>query len=54
MLGQPVAGMALSPAETAFAELGQPAPWEYNLQESASRLMDYIIWFHNWLLAPSP
>jgi cytochrome c oxidase subunit 2 len=34
----------------AFAELGQPAPWEYKLQESGSPIMDHIEWFHNWLL----
>ena len=34
----------------AFAELGQPAPWEYKLQESGSPVMDHIEWFHNWLL----
>ena len=50
LLGLAVAGMALVAGGTAFAELGQPAPWEYNLQESATPVMDYIIWFHNWLL----
>jgi len=49
MLGLAVAGMALVAGGTAFAELGQPAPWEWTLQESASPVMDYIIWFHNWL-----
>lgn len=50
LLGLAVMGMALVSGGTAFAELGQPAPWEYTLQESASPVMDYIIWFHNWLL----
>jgi cytochrome c oxidase subunit 2 len=50
LLGLAVAGMALVAGGTAFAELGQPAPWEYTLQESATPVMDYIIWFHNWLL----
>ena len=50
LLGLTVAGMALVAGGTAFAELGQPAPWEWTLQESASPVMDYIIWFHNWLL----
>lgn len=49
LLGLAVAGMALVAGGTAFAELGQPAPWEYTLQESASAVMDYITWFHNWL-----
>jgi cytochrome c oxidase subunit 2 len=50
MLGLAVAGMALVAGGTAFAEMGQPAPWEWTLQESASPVMDYIIWFHNWLV----
>ena len=49
LLGLAVAGMALVAGGTAFAELGQPAPWEYTLQESATPVMDYITWFHNWL-----
>src|SRR5947209_2291243 len=50
LLGLTVAGMALVAGGTAFAELGQPAPWEYRLQESASPVMDNITWFHNFLL----
>ena len=50
LLGLAVAGVALAASGTAFAELGQPAPWEYKLQESASPVMDNIIWFHNFLL----
>ena len=42
--------LALAAGGAAFAELGQPAPWEYTLQESASPVMDNIIWFHNLLL----
>ena len=37
-------------AGVAFAGLGQPTPWEYTLQQSASPVMDNIIWFHNFLL----
>jgi cytochrome c oxidase subunit 2 len=48
--GLAVAGVALATSGTAFAELGQPAPWEYKLQESATQVMDDITWFHNWLL----
>ncbi len=51
LTGLAVAGMALMAGGTAFAELGQPAPWEYTLQESATPVMDFIITFHNWLLA---
>jgi cytochrome c oxidase subunit 2 len=50
LLGFAVAGVALLAGGAAFAELGQPAPWEYTLQESASPVMDNIIWFHNMLL----
>jgi cytochrome c oxidase subunit 2 len=45
-----VAGVALGAGRAAYAELGQPAPWEYKLQEAASPVMEQIISFHNWLL----
>ena len=51
LLGLAVFGSALvTAARTAFAELGQPAPWEFRLQESATPVMDNITWFHNFLL----
>jgi cytochrome c oxidase subunit 2 len=50
LLGFAVAGIALLAGGAAFAELGQPAPWEYKLQEAGSPVMDNIIWFHNFLL----
>ena len=37
LLGLAVAGMTLAAGGTAFAELGQPAPWEFKLQEAGSR-----------------
>ena len=49
LLGFAAAGVALTAGGAAFAELGQPAPWEYTLQESASPVMDNITWFHNFL-----
>jgi cytochrome c oxidase subunit II len=49
--GFAVAGVTLAMIGTASAELGQPAPWEYTLQQSASPVMDNIRYFHNWLLA---
>jgi len=49
LLGWAVAGTAIGACGSAFAELGQPAPWEYKLQESATEVMDYITWFHNFL-----
>ena len=50
LLGFAVAGIALAAGGAAFAELGQPAPWEFKLQESATPVMDNITWFHNFLL----
>jgi cytochrome c oxidase subunit 2 len=51
LLGLAVAGVALVAGGAAFAEeLGQPAPWEYRLQASATPVMDNIMWFHDWLL----
>lgn len=49
LLGLAVAGVALATGGAAFAELGQPAPWEYKLQEAATPVMDNIVWFHNFL-----
>src|SRR6202453_560784 len=51
LLGLAVVGTALVTAGgTAFAELGQPAPWEFKVQGSAAQVMDDITSFHNWLL----
>jgi cytochrome c oxidase subunit 2 len=50
LLGLAVAGVALVAGGSAFAELGQPAPWEYKLQEAATPVMENITWFHNELL----
>jgi cytochrome c oxidase subunit 2 len=50
LLGLAVAGCALAFSGAAFAELGQPAPWEYTMQQSGSPVMDNIHWFHNVLL----
>jgi cytochrome c oxidase subunit II len=49
LLGLAVAGTALMASGAAFAELGQPAPWEFRLQEAASPVMENITWFHNFL-----
>jgi cytochrome c oxidase subunit 2 len=45
-----VAGVALGTSGAAYAELGQPAPWEYKLQGAASPVMESISYFHDWLL----
>jgi cytochrome c oxidase subunit II len=50
LLGLAVAGAALAASGAAFAELGQPAPWEWTLQESATEVMDFITTFHTWLV----
>jgi cytochrome c oxidase subunit 2 len=42
--------VALLGTSAAFAGLGQPSPWEYTLQESATPVMDQLTWFHNFLL----
>ena len=50
-LGLAVAGVSLLAGGAALAEeLGQPSPWEFNLQASASPVMDSIMRFHDWLL----
>lgn len=51
VLGFAVVATVLAAAGAAFAgTLGQPSPWEYVLQPSASPVMDNITWFHNLLL----
>jgi cytochrome c oxidase subunit II len=50
LLGFAVAGMTLATSSSAFAELGQPAPWEFRLQQAGSPVMEHIEWFHNVLL----
>ena len=50
-LGLAAAGVWLLVGGTALAEeVGQPAPWEFNLQASASPVMDSILRFHDCLL----
>ncbi len=34
----------------ASAGMGQPSDWQVGLQQSATPVMDYIIWFHDYLL----
>jgi cytochrome c oxidase subunit II len=51
LVGLMAAGFSLLSGGAAYAELGQPAPWEYKLQGSASPVMDNITWFHGLLLA---
>jgi cytochrome c oxidase subunit II len=41
---------ALAGGGAAFAGLGQPSPWQLGLQQSATPVMDNIVWFHDFLL----
>lgn len=50
MLALAIAGAGFVFAGAAFAEMGQPAPWEYKLQDAATPVMESITWFHNFLL----
>jgi cytochrome c oxidase subunit II len=50
LLGLAVTCGALAMSPAVSAELGQPAPWEYKLQGSASEVMDRITTFHSALL----
>ena len=51
LLGLAVVGAGLAVSGAAFAQvMGQPAPWEYKLQEAATPVMENITWFHNFLL----
>jgi cytochrome c oxidase subunit 2 len=50
LLGLALAGVTLVASGSAFAELGQPAPWQYKLQEAATPVMEQLTEFHNWLL----
>ncbi len=43
------AGITLATGGAAFAEVGQPQPWEWHLQASGSPVMDNIVWFHDFL-----
>ncbi len=45
-----VVGAILGAGEPALAGLGQPSPWQLGLQQSATPVMDNIIWFHDFLL----
>ena len=42
--------VVLAAEGTALAAQGQPAPWQLGMQQAASPVMDYIIWFHDYLL----
>jgi cytochrome c oxidase subunit II len=50
LLGLAITGATLVASGAAHAEMGQPAPWEFRLQGSATEVMDFITKFHNGLL----
>jgi cytochrome c oxidase subunit II len=50
LMGLTVAGASLLSSGAAFAEMGQPAPWEFRLQEAVTPVMENITWFHGLLL----
>ena len=50
LLGLAITGATLVTCGAAHAEMGQPAPWEFKLQGSATEVMDFITKFHNALL----
>ena len=50
LLGLAAIGIALAVGGVAFADAGQPKPWEMTMQASASPVMDNIEWFHTFLL----
>jgi cytochrome c oxidase subunit II len=45
-----LAGLVVTMGEPALAGLGQPSPWQFGLQRSASPVMDSLVSFHNFLL----
>ena len=45
-----IAGAVIASAGTALAALGHPVPWQMDLQDSATPVMDEISEFHYYLL----
>ncbi|MFZ0847443.1 MAG: cytochrome c oxidase subunit II [Pseudolabrys sp.] len=44
-----VTSVTLLIAGAALAASGQPEPWQFDFQQSATPVMDDIVWFHNFL-----
>jgi cytochrome c oxidase subunit II len=44
-----IAAALLMPEGAAFAGLGQASPWEIGLQDSASPVMDDVVWLHSFV-----
>ncbi|MFC0240983.1 cytochrome c oxidase subunit II [Rhodopseudomonas telluris] len=49
-IGIATIGGLLGLAGSALAGEGQPSPWEMQLQNAASPVMENIVWFHSFLL----
>ena len=45
-----IAAAVFTSAGAALAGLGQPSDWQIGLQQSASPVMDDVVWFHDFLL----
>jgi len=45
-----LAAALLMPEGAAFAGLGQATPWQIGLQESATEVMDDVVWLHDYVL----
>jgi cytochrome c oxidase subunit II len=43
-------GLMLAGPTVALAAMGQPEPWQMDLQDPATPVAEYINWFHNYLL----
>jgi cytochrome c oxidase subunit II len=50
VIGALMAAALLMPESAALAGLGQPTPWQVGLQESATPVMDDVIWLHDYVL----
>ena len=45
-----LAALLLMPDGAALAGLGQPSPWQLGLQQSASPVMDDVVWLHSFVM----
>jgi cytochrome c oxidase subunit 2 len=45
-----LAALLFMPDGAALAGLGQPSPWQLGLQQSASPVMDDVIWLHSFVM----
>jgi cytochrome c oxidase subunit II len=50
VIGALTIGALLAGGDTALAAFGQATPWQFGMQDSVTPVMDYISWFHDYLL----